>query len=355
MESKPTIRKALSGLAIILISLNSISQNIAVNSTGNNPDGSAMLDVSSTNKGLLIPRISLSSLTDAVTIATPAHSLLVYNTNAALSGGVGFYYNSGTTGSPTWSKLLVTGTEWKVAGNAGTTPGTDFIGTTDAKALVFKTNNVSRMNISDAGVTKIGDGTNQLVVEADGHIAFEGTAGVWDDLRVVLDNGSNAAQLDYLSGSAGPQIWYFRDNSGVESMSFTVQLPHGYKEGTTIYPHLHWTPKSTAASGNVQWNFEYSWVNYNSSTPEAFPAITTNTVVSSAPFTANTHLIQSLTTGNAGISGTGKTISSVLICRIWRNGDASNASDTYVGNAGVMFLDFHYQIDGIGSHGVFTK
>lgn len=355
MESKPTIRKALSGLAVILISFNSFSQNIAVNSTGNNPDGSAMLDVASTNKGLLIPRISLSSLTDAATIATPAHSLLVYNTNAALSGGIGFYYNSGTTGSPTWTKLLVTGTEWKVAGNAGTTPGTDFIGTTDAKALVFKTNNVSRMNISDAGVTTIGDGTNQLLVEADGHITFEGTAGVWDDLRVVLDNGSNAAQLDYLSGSNGPQIWYFRDNQGVESMSFTVQLPHGWKEGTTIYPHLHWTPKTTAATGNVQWNFEYSWVNYNSVTPEAFPAITTNTLISSAPFTANTHLIQSLTAGNAGLDGTGKKISSILVCRIWRNADAGNAADTYAGNAGVMFLDFHYQIDGIGSHGVFTK
>src|SRR4051812_42972507 len=31
--------------------------------------------------------------------------------------------------------------EWHLTGNAGTTPGTHFLGTTDAKALMFKVNN----------------------------------------------------------------------------------------------------------------------------------------------------------------------------------------------------------------------
>jgi hypothetical protein len=39
-----------------------------------------MLDVSATNKGLLIPNIALSGTTYAATITTPAVSLLVYNT-----------------------------------------------------------------------------------------------------------------------------------------------------------------------------------------------------------------------------------------------------------------------------------
>ncbi len=58
---------------------------------------------------------------------------------------------------------------------------------------------------------------------------------------------------------------------GVEAMSFTVQLPHNWKEGTTIFPHLHWMPKATASSGNVEWNFDYTWANYNSTTPEVIP------------------------------------------------------------------------------------
>ncbi len=73
------------------------------------PNASAMLDISAANKGLLIPRVNLTSLTDATTITNPVTSLLVYNTNAALTGSIGYYYNSGTSGSPMWTKLA-TGT-----------------------------------------------------------------------------------------------------------------------------------------------------------------------------------------------------------------------------------------------------
>jgi hypothetical protein len=118
------------------------AQNIAINTTGFDPAPSAMLDIQSTDRGLLIPQVSLTSLTDGATVSTPAHSLLIYNTNAAMTEGKGYYYNAGTTGSPVWVKLAVTGTFWKPAGNAGTTPGTDFIGTTDARGLMFKTNNI---------------------------------------------------------------------------------------------------------------------------------------------------------------------------------------------------------------------
>lgn len=85
----------------------SFSQNVAINTTGNNPDASAMLDIVSSNKGFLIPRVSLTSLTDATTITSPATSLLVYNTNAALTNGTGYYFNNGTSGSPAWVKLVI--------------------------------------------------------------------------------------------------------------------------------------------------------------------------------------------------------------------------------------------------------
>lgn len=41
------------------------AQNIGINSTGNPPDPSAMLDVSSTTGVVLIPRVALSSTTSA--------------------------------------------------------------------------------------------------------------------------------------------------------------------------------------------------------------------------------------------------------------------------------------------------
>ncbi|MBI4947258.1 MAG: tail fiber domain-containing protein [Bacteroidetes bacterium] len=133
------------------------SQNVGINATGATPDVSAMLDVVSSNTGLLIPRVSLTSLTDAATILTPATSLLVYNTNAALTGGTGYYYNAGTTVSPLWVKLLNTGAgtaaadAWLTKGNSGTAWNTNFLGTTDNVSLRVRTNNVQRMIVDSIG------------------------------------------------------------------------------------------------------------------------------------------------------------------------------------------------------------
>ncbi|MDB5225942.1 MAG: putative rane spanning protein [Bacteroidota bacterium] len=75
----------------------------------NTPGASAKLDITATDKGVLLPRVALTGTTDAATITTPATSLLVYNT--ATSGVSpnnvipGYYYNSGTSGSPVWTRL----------------------------------------------------------------------------------------------------------------------------------------------------------------------------------------------------------------------------------------------------------
>ena len=97
---------------LCLISSFSFSQNVGINATGTAPDASAMLDVAATDKGLLVPRVTLTGTTDATTISSPATSLLVYNTTAAGSGTSavtpGYYYNSGTTATPVWTPFSST-------------------------------------------------------------------------------------------------------------------------------------------------------------------------------------------------------------------------------------------------------
>jgi hypothetical protein len=94
---------------ILLFSASIKAQNVGVNATGAIPNASAMLDVSATNKGILVPQVNLASLTDATAIPNPANSLLVYNTNAAITGGAGYYYNSGTSAVPVWSRFRAGG------------------------------------------------------------------------------------------------------------------------------------------------------------------------------------------------------------------------------------------------------
>lgn len=107
------------------------------------------LDITSSTDGLIIPRVSLSA-TNIATVTTPTTSELVYNTNTSAVGPnqvtPGFYYWNGTL----WIRLATgNSNDWTITGNAGTTAGTNFVGTTDAQDLRFKTNSTNRMNISN--------------------------------------------------------------------------------------------------------------------------------------------------------------------------------------------------------------
>lgn len=68
-------------MLIVLIKTIHAQNNVGVGT--NTPDASAKIDITSSNKGLLIPRIALTGINDAVTIPSPATSLLVYNTTTA--------------------------------------------------------------------------------------------------------------------------------------------------------------------------------------------------------------------------------------------------------------------------------
>ncbi|WP_313804332.1 hypothetical protein [Flavobacterium sp.] len=109
----------------------------------------AALDVTSTDNGLLIPRVALIANNSATPLTTPTVSELIYNT--ATVGGVngvipGYYYWNGTL----WIQLSTgTNNDWSITGNSGTTAGTNFIGTTDARDLRFKTGGADRLNISN--------------------------------------------------------------------------------------------------------------------------------------------------------------------------------------------------------------
>ncbi len=95
LYSGSMIRK-ISRLSMLLLAIIVISGQDLYAQANN----SAILDAASPNKGILIPRVSLTSVTDVATIVAPAISLMVYNTTSA---GVtpdnispGFYYWNGS-------------------------------------------------------------------------------------------------------------------------------------------------------------------------------------------------------------------------------------------------------------------
>ena len=75
--------------------------------------------------------------------------------------GLGYVLTSDATGLASWQTLNTS--VWQLAGNSGTNSATNFIGTTDAKALAFRTDNTERMIILQDG--RIGIGTNTNLTE----------------------------------------------------------------------------------------------------------------------------------------------------------------------------------------------
>lgn len=177
---------------------------------GSNPstiNANSVLELESTSKGLLLPRVSLSATNSASPLSSHVAGMVVYNTASSGSGSTavspGYYYNDGTE----WKKLCTPGdvylsnvsltsstlpagssvgqlmyntnassgvpvgpvywdgslwapianTAWSTLGNAGTSSGTHFLGTTDASDLAIKTNNAEAMRVTSSG--KVGIGT----------------------------------------------------------------------------------------------------------------------------------------------------------------------------------------------------
>ena len=86
-----------------------MAQNIGINDTGATPDASAILDVTSTDKGMLIPRMTE---TQRLAISSPATGLLVYQTD----NSDGFWYYDG----PYWTNISTGNHQFRrIGGGAG--------------------------------------------------------------------------------------------------------------------------------------------------------------------------------------------------------------------------------------------
>ena len=120
-------------IIVILFSTKVFSQSVSINTDGSQPHPSAILDVKSNSKGILLPRTSTTSRT---AIVNPSKGLILYDTTTS-----GFWFHNGSV----WTQLSAGSIGWNLTGNAGTDSAKNFIGTTDYKPLVFRTNNIEQM------------------------------------------------------------------------------------------------------------------------------------------------------------------------------------------------------------------
>lgn len=137
-------------MLLLLSALNSVAQSENVGIGTTKPDNSALLDLTSTSKGLLIPRMTLAQRGG---IKSPATGLMVYQ----IDFFTGFYFFDGAAWKSLYARNIdgaaltsepitttaKTSTEsgWAIGGNSGLNADINFLGTLDTTSLVFKVNN----------------------------------------------------------------------------------------------------------------------------------------------------------------------------------------------------------------------
>ncbi|MCX8051131.1 MAG: hypothetical protein N3B17_04465, partial [Chlorobi bacterium] len=160
------------------------SQRMVITSTGNVGIGTASpsttLDVSGTANVSGNTTIGGNLTASGTTIALPnvpssstANELVVWN-----SGNLERRPASG----------LVSSIAWSLTGNSGTSPSTNFLGTTDNQPLVIRTNNSERMRIDVSGNVGIGISSPAARLDVEGNATTTNPLLVSNDADATKDS-----------------------------------------------------------------------------------------------------------------------------------------------------------------------
>ncbi len=199
-----------------------------------------------------------------------------------------------------------------------------------------------------------GLGEGYYVYRSDGwyKLSDVAAAGSWEDLRfpaIALRIDSSATRYSIDTTDLGVS---FAANARhvEEQVNMIAQLPHGWKEGSDLHPHIHWI-QTTADLPN--WLMQYRV--YNSDTA---PGAWTYEVANTPAFTWASGSLSQISSFPP-IDMTGMTVSCIVDIKFWR--DVADGSGEFGGaeSSPVAVLlkefDIHYLIDSFGSTAEYTK
>jgi len=181
---------------------------------------------------------------------------------------------------------------------------------------------------------RVGNASNNVTIDSTRSLIMKGNSTVWDDLNFPLVQGKQGAlskpDFDYDS-----LTYMFPQNDTTEVLSVQIQIPHSWKEGSTVYPHLH-----IQQSKNLQATFKivYKWWDVGEAIPSAWLDYTMGTY----SYSYTSGILQQILKGSGGISGSGKVASSMFLAKIYRT------DNVYTGDIGAITFDLHAEFDKLG-------
>ncbi|MBP8073269.1 MAG: tail fiber domain-containing protein [Bacteroidia bacterium] len=171
-------------LIMVLAMSASAQQGVSVTTDNTPPDASAIFDVKSTTRGVLVPRMTLVQRN---AIATPATGLLIYQTN----GTTGFYYYNGTA----WTAISA------AADNLG-----NHTATTN---LNLGTNSITNTtNITASGTANLGGNAYPTVMGTSGQVLTTNGAGLtsWGSVAGESTTANNGLTVSGVNVALGGDL-----------------------------------------------------------------------------------------------------------------------------------------------------
>ncbi len=173
------------------------AQSVSINTDGSAPNASAILDVKSTNKGMLVPRLTTAQRT---TISSPATGLLVFDNTTE---SFWFYTTSG------WTELVTGSSQWNSdgAGNiSNNNPGSVYVGAITGSG---------KLNVSSSGpiVADFNGGANTSYIRFLENGVYRGYLGSFSGAINDMDFGAGVGGKIHLTLSNNPALTL--DNNGL--------------------------------------------------------------------------------------------------------------------------------------------
>lgn len=235
----------ITGLLFITSKLN--AQSVGINTTGDPAHSSAILDVTSTDKGVLVPRMDKAQ---KLGISNPANGLLIFQNGP---DSIGFHYYNGT--GWTWlsnANQSLDTTAWLVGGNVGL-QDTSFIGHRDNVPLQFRQNNIRigysnyfRFNYFLGRYAGNPAGTGHLAMgDSSGNAASHNFPSVYLGLRSgVVTTAPNNTFVGAYSGQSNT-------TGGLNTFIGTSAGRYNQTGGANVYTGMFAGTQGTSAEYNV--------------------------------------------------------------------------------------------------------
>jgi hypothetical protein len=236
-----------------------------------------------------VSKILTGSFDPSVTaVNAPSGSLYLSTSTARL------YIKQDSGLSTNWTNTLSPSTGWSLSGNTATDPTTQFLGTTDSKDLVFRTNNAERFRITSAGVldTTLSTGlihsdasgilTSSLLVDADvsataaiartkiasgtaNHVVInDGSGNLSSEAQLALSRGGTNKNITPVNGSvvysdadsfelsnAGSNGQFLGFSGGIPAWLAQSSIDHGSLGGLTDDDHTQYALLAGRSGGQT--------------------------------------------------------------------------------------------------------